>query len=339
MLVIDTLPTPSESLVGYTFRPAHQGDVRATYQLLLDCEAADQRGYVDSLEDRQRDFDNPFFNIEKDTLLAITDEGQVTGMAWIIAPPAGETEFIAFLWGEVHPQHRGRGLGDYLLSWMEARGRQILAGRPTDLPHFLRTSCLDYNTDRVALFEQHGFEHVRSAYRMRRDLALPIPEGLLPPGVRLRLWSPELDVETLETCNDAFRDHWGYIPFNEEAWRLFMSGHQDFRPELSPLAMANDPATGLEQVIGFSINRVHAEENQHNGIQEGWIAELGVRRPWRQQGIATSLLCESMRLFKEAGLEYAGLGVDTENTTGALRIYERLGFQAVRRFVTYSRPV
>jgi len=31
--------------------------------------------------------------------------------------------------------------------------------------------------------------------------------------------------------------------------------------------------------------------------------------------------------FKNSGLDYATLGVDTENTTGALGLYERLGFE------------
>jgi mycothiol synthase len=35
----------------------------------------------------------------------------------------------------------------------------------------------------------------------------------------------------------------------------------------------------------------------------------------------------------------AALGVDAENPTGALGLYERLGFRPVRTFVTYRKPV
>jgi ribosomal protein S18 acetylase RimI-like enzyme len=45
-----------------------------------------------------------------------------------------------------------------------------------------------------------------------------------------------------------------------------------------------------------------------------------------------------MGAMKADGLEYAGLGVDTENTTGAVRIYEKLGFKPVQRGITFSKP-
>ena len=35
----------------------------------------------------------------------------------------------------------------------------------------------------------------------------------------------------------------------------------------------------------------------------------------------------------------AALGVDTENLSGALRVYERLGFSAVKRFSSYWKPL
>jgi len=66
---------------------------------------------------------------------------------------------------------------------------------------------------------------------------------------------------------------------------------------------------------------------------------LGTRRPWRKRGIAATLMCESMRAFKAAGLDYAGLGVDTENPTGALGLYERLGFTVIKRSITFAKPV
>jgi len=37
-------------------------------------------------------------------------------------------------------------------------------------------------------------------------------------------------------------------------------------------------------------------------------------------------------------LDYAMLGVDTENPTGALKLYQRLGFVPVKRFVNFEKP-
>ena len=42
---------------------------------------------------------------------------------------------------------------------------------------------------------------------------------------------------------------------------------------------------------------------------------------------------------RNEGMEYAILGVDSENLTGANRIYERLGFEAERRGIALRKPV
>lgn len=320
-------------VTGYTWRAARRDDAEALHRLLLDIEAVDQRGWVSTLDERRRDFDDPATSYETDTLLAINSEGEVTAMGWVFAPPEGEEYYSAYLWGEVHPAQRNRGLGELILTWMEARGRKILTTRPAGLPRYLRGSCQDQEIDRIALYEQHGFQPVRSAYRMRCDLTQPIPEGQLPDGLTLSQWTPELDQAVMEACNEAFRDHWGFIPISLEAWKLWFTGNPNFRPDLTFIALDGN------EVAGLSLNQVREEENAETGIQEGWIQELAVRQPWRKRGIATALLCTSLQAFKQVGLAYAGLGVDTENLTGALRIYERLGFVAIKRSITFSKTV
>ena len=94
-----------------------------------------------------------------------------------------------------------------------------------------------------------------------------------------------------------------------------------------------------DEVVGFSFNVVNRETNERYSVQEGWVSDLGVRRAWRKRGIASALLCASMRTFKATGLDDAMLGVDTGNPTGALRLYERLGFVQVKRFITFEKPV
>jgi len=92
-------------------------------------------------------------------------------------------------------------------------------------------------------------------------------------------------------------------------------------------------------VAGVSFNTVNVEENARNGINEGWIKELAVRRPWRKRGIASALMCISMRAFEAEGLDFARLGVDTENPSGALGLYERLGFKPFKRFIAFEKRI
>jgi ribosomal protein S18 acetylase RimI-like enzyme len=46
-----------------------------------------------------------------------------------------------------------------------------------------------------------------------------------------------------------------------------------------------------------------------------------------------------LRLLKAHGMTEAGLGVDAENPTGALRLYEGVGFRPVKRFSSYWKPM
>jgi ribosomal protein S18 acetylase RimI-like enzyme len=323
---------------GYTWRPARREDAIELNRLLLDIESIDQREWVDTVDDRLRDFEDPGIRVETDTLLAITSEGRIAASAWVFSPSEADQEYVAFLWGEIHPAHRQRGLGKFILNWMEQRGREILNTRPADLPHYLKIQARENLMDRVQLIRSHDFEPVRSFYRMRRDLSEPFPDWSIPKQITLTKWSLERNQEALQVVNEAFRDHWGFVPANEEIWRLFLVGHPAFKPELSFMAIARTEAKE-RKLIGLSLNRVHEEENALFNRQEGWIAELAVLKPWRNQGIATALLYASMQAFREAGLDYAGLGVDTENYSGALRIYERAGFVPVNRGIAFVKYV
>ncbi len=115
---------------------------------------------------------------------------------------------------------------------------------------------------------------------------------------------------------------------------MFFLTDSAFRSDLTFLVL--EPRKN--DMAGFSINFVCPPENARQGQQEGWIAELGVRPRYRRKGIASALLCRSMQAFKDAGLLYAGLSVDTENPTGALSIYRRLGFVPIKTKIAFEKP-
>jgi ribosomal protein S18 acetylase RimI-like enzyme len=329
------LPIPA--LPGYHFRFARLDDVPAIHQMLVRISEVDRTGFVDALEDMTSQFCDSWSNPEEDYLLAFTPDGHVAGLGRSYLNPSPRQERNANLWGEVHPDHRGRGLGHTILNWMEARALARLQKYPADLPRALRINCLDYLADRIQLFEQHGFKPLRSWYRMRRDLSQPIPDLHLPPALALRTYHPDLDQALMDAFNESFSDHWSFEPTNHVDWQMFLIQASAFRPELTFLAM--DGEGGQAQIAGFAINFIREEDNRRQGVAEGIITELGTRPAWRKRGIASALVCESMRAFKALGLDYAGLGVDAETTTGALGIYERLGFTVLKRQITFYKPV
>ena len=331
-MTTNTVPTQWH-LDHYTWRPYRREDVPALYELLMAVDRADARHFIMTLQDTETQFDDPWSNAAIDSLLAFTPEGQVAAMARVFANPEPLEECRAHLWGEVHPAHRGNGLENFVLDWMEARGQAKLHEMSFDLPRLLRTGVQDDLQDQIALLEQHGFRPARYFYRMRRDLSQPIPAGAPPEGITLRPYRPEQSLGMLQAFNESFADHWGFEPVTESDWNQFFLKRADFRPDLTFAALHGD------EVVGFSFNIVNRETNARYGVQEGWVNVLGVRRAWRTRGVASALLCASMHAFKAAGLDDAALGVDTENPTGALRLYERLGFTQVKRFITFDKLI
>jgi mycothiol synthase len=321
------------SLQEYTWRPITRHDSVAMNTLLLAVEAHDQRGWVDTLEDRERDINDPESNPTTDSLAAFLPDGQMVAYGWVFTPPASDTECISFLDGAVHPAYRRRGLGTYIVSWTERRGSQIQRTIPGEQARFLRLNAHKHLVDTQKLFEQQGFQPVRYYYRMRRDLSQPIPDIQLPDHLQLQTWNSDLNSAALSVVNETFEDHWGHIPLDEEHYQTWIIQHEYFRPELSFMVMDGD------QIAGLTINRIRVAENEAAGIKEGWIGTLGVRRPWRNQGLASAILSASMRAFKAAGMQTVGLTVDADNLTGALRIYERLGFFVVLQINQYSKTI
>ncbi len=332
MNTIPSLPQPPR-LPGITWRAADAADAPALHRFLLAIDVADDRHWTGSLAETEQMFQDGDSDPPTDTLMAFTPDGEVIAYAWVFTPGRGERKWRSFLRGSVHPAHRGRGLGSFVLSWGEARGRQVLAERPGDKPRLLRTFCQDSEQDRKALFARHGFQPIRYFYEMSRDLQQPIAPALLPDSLRLRPWTAAHDEGAYTAFNDAFLDHWGFDPVSREAWELWYTGNPGFRRDLSFVVLDGS------QVVGLSLNLVELELNARSGRNEAWIGDLAVRRPWRKRGLATALLNHSMRAFAAAGLDYATLGVDTENPTGALGVYERVGFTPRKRTIAYGKYV
>jgi mycothiol synthase len=84
---------------------------------------------------------------------------------------------------------------------------------------------------------------------------------------------------------------------------------------------------------------VNAEENRRHGRQRGWVENISVRRPWRRRGLARALIARCITSLREAGMTEGALGVDTENPSGALHLYESCGFVVTKRFTVYRKPL
>jgi len=133
----------------------------------------------------------------------------------------------------------------------------------------------------------------------------------------------------LATLNEAFADDPFWQEVTPSSFRAFYLGARGFDPALWLLAWDGDELAGL--------SLAYPEREADAAL--GWIATLGVRLPWRRQGLGEALLRLSFSDLYARGLRRVGLGVDAQNVTGALRLYERVGMRAIRRSDNWRRQV
>ncbi len=247
----------------------------------------------------------------------------------------GEGARRTFISGRTDPAVRGQGIGGAAFGWAAARADEILSAQPAHLARYAETWADAGRADAIALFEAHGFAPVRWYLEMRRFLAEALPDPVATAPCRLEAYpleAAEAAVERLRVAhNEAFADHWGSEPILPEDWARNFIGDPFFRPDLSLVALDGD------EIVGYSLNYVAESDWPATGVREGWVGQLGVRRAWRRRGLATALLIRSMEVFRAAGLEAATLGVDAENPSGAVGIYERVGFRPIRRSARFRR--
>jgi ribosomal protein S18 acetylase RimI-like enzyme len=165
---------------------------------------------------------------------------------------------------------------------------------------------------------------------MRRDLDVPLPAAELPAGLEIRPVA-ESDLRRIWDADaEAFQDHWNSAQRTEADFEGWLA-----EPELDTglwrVAWAGSDVAGSVQCS------IWATENEMLGLRRGWLDHVSVRRPWRRRGLAAALIVDALSGLQVAGMAEAALGVDAENPTGAVALYERLGFRATRTTLNYAR--
>jgi ribosomal protein S18 acetylase RimI-like enzyme len=239
-----------------------------------------------------------------------------------------------WIWGRVHPDYSGLGIGTWLLIWAEERAMRALDEIPGDLRFAPRIGIYSQAKESQKLFKDFGYRYLRSSYRMLIDMEETPPEPDWPDGLTIRTYDPGIDAEAVYLADqEVFRDHFGFVeePFEEGFARFkhMMTGQEDFDPSLWWLAFEGD------QLAGICLCRPHSYDDP----DLGYVSTLGVRRPWRKRGLGLAFLHHAFGEFYRRGKRKVGLGVDAENLTGALRLYEKAGMHVHRQFDMFEKEI
>src|SRR5919109_1215187 len=119
---------------------------------------------------------------------------------------------------------------------------------------------------------------------------------------RSRRWfvppaTAERDEDVRQAYREAFADHWGSTPPDEQRWSRWYTGVQTFRPDVSWLVL------GGEEVAGFLLTYFWEADAAATGVREAYVGQLGVRPGWRRRGLGSLLLAAALRSYRSAGYE------------------------------------
>lgn len=321
---------------GFTFRAPTLDDVPNAVAMFNDV-SMDLLGTPQFTEEEfAADWQEPGFNLATDARVIVNPVGKIVGSTDVIFRPPYVRNFI---WARVHPGYRGRGFGTLLTRWAEARILERIPEAPADARITASCQTIGGHTAAIALFQDLGFHHARTILSMKIEMDAPPPEPQWPQGVTIRTMCPGQDEEALYRAKDeAFRDHWGHVetPFEEgfALWCHEFESKETHDPTLFFMAMAQDES-GDETIAGYAL----CEPTITDYPDMGWVDNLGVRRPWRRQGLALALLHHLFGEFYRRGTTKVGLGVDAGSLTGATRLYVRAGMHVFRHYEIYEKEL
>ena len=235
---------------------------------------------------------------------------------------------VAFGWGEimgdlgwgigiVHPAAKGRGIGTDLVERSEQRARERGATR-------MHQVTLAADTRAFALLAAHGYREVRRFYEMAIELDGPPPAPVLPHGLAIEPFDEAHAREFYEALDESFQDHWEHHSTPFEEWWEQKQNAPDFDPTLWFAIRDNGEMAAVVR-------------NDPNRMEGGMVGALGVRRPWRGRGLGRALLLHTFGEFHRRGVTRVSLGVDSENPTGATKLYESVGMEVEVEQVVFEK--
>ena len=326
-----SLPSPAGiAIEGLTFRRLFDRDDYARLAGLIgDSNKADGIPYVPNADGLRNEYENTAdFDPRTDLLLADADRRLVGFGEASRQVRDGVSVYWSF--GTVLQEYRRRGLGRAILHSNVARGRKIAQRFEDAGGRALGSWVDDKEAGARELLVSEGYAPARFGYVMRRAGLGDVVEVPFADGLELRPVTAEQHRAIFEADDEAFRDAWGHRDATEED---FVARYAEPELDTSLWRVAWDG----DQVAGSVMTYIWRSENAKLGVRRGWLERIAVRRPWRRRGLARALIACALIGLRDAGMDDAMLGVDTENVTGALGLYESMGFAISDRQTQYRK--
>jgi mycothiol synthase len=317
---------------GIEARPIDKGDVEAWAALLAAKEQVDEEGENFGPEDLAEQVDRPNLDLARDSISLWSGDRMIGyGIAHVAASVVDVDRVRTE--GTIDPEWRRQGLGTTLMHWLIRRAGELHTEKHPEAPGQVGAGASSHNVGADRLLRSLGFDDERYFFDMRRPLDQPVPAVAVADGLQLRSYDTSYEEALRQAHFEAFSDHWGWTPPDPEVWRSRNVGSRAFRGAQSYLVL--DGGT-----VAAYVNCYEWEaDTEVTGVRELYIGQVGTRRAYRGRGLARATLAKVLAKAAQAGYQRAALGVDADNPTGALGLYENLGFTTHNKFTSYKLAI
>jgi len=311
-------------------RAASLDDVEALTALIVRITTA-AIGKPDATETEiHDDLTSPRLDITQDTVLAVRPDGDIV----VYGQGYAEHDEVAWVDVYVDPRFSDETFAAISDATISAAIDRIKAAARTKgiTPKRIQAGVYQEETRAREAYERAGLEVNRVYWRMEIAVSADADYSFaLEDGVEIRRVNPNDDAvmrSALDLANEAFSEHHGFV----------VEPYEDYRARWLSAESLDPNGWCCDSVGGQVVGRLLADESRaESGC--GYVRSLGVLKEARGRGIARALLLTSFEYYRQLGRQTVQLGVDSENTTGATRLYESVGMKPILSISGLSTPL
>lgn len=300
-----------------TLRPPQRQELPRIQAVLRAWDVATCGYALSTSEEVEWGWKKETFTPATDSWVVLEPEGDIVGYAQVVDGKQAPLSFLA----RVHPASHDQRIASFLLSLIERRAGELVHLAQPARHRVLKTWITDTFPWAMTFFNVAGYTCVRSLQHLTMVLREAPPPPLWPEGIAVHPFVPERDAtRMLEVANEAFQDHWGYLPGALEEW---------YRCSFTNRGILGFLAVDEEEVAGICLCETR--------LATGFVEVLAVRQPWRRRGLGMALLCHAYGEYYRRGVSTIDLLVDMQNPTGAVQLYRQAGMQAAFQLAFFEK--
>ncbi len=309
-----------------------RSDLKNIVRVWNGCREVDGSESPLTIEELEREFEHlTSCNLKKDILL-VEKDNELIGCSMLWWEDDSEGKRLFRYYAKIVPEFRGTGLTTSVVRWVEERGKEIAKENPVDKEKKFYIVIDQKEEDLRRVLESENYRLYRYGLKMKRPDLENVPNCSLPDGIEIRAVEEEHLEKIRKAWNSVCRDLRSQVPISKEDWEQWKKDGS-FDPSLWSICWKDD------EVVGTCIGFIDKNENRANVVERGHTEFISTKKDWRGKGIAKALLVDVLKKLKEAGMEEAVLGVDSENPSGAVHLYRKMGFEEVGKVIFYEKAL